>query len=213
MQRITCYCLVFCGLLFAASCNTPPTGNTADTSQTPAAGETMPAADQSAATNGRNYTLTTLDTTIKSPRKELKGKVDGVDVTINYGSPAVNGRTIYGDLVPYGQVWRTGANEATRITFAQPVKVGAEGKDLAAGTYSLFTLPADMHDWTIIFNKTADQWGAYDYAEADDVVRVKGTAKMSSTQAERMDFALEGNNIQLMWADMTISFPISAAAK
>ncbi|MCP9235726.1 DUF2911 domain-containing protein [Lewinella sp. JB7] len=214
MQRITCYCLVFCGLLFAASCNTPPTGNTAEANQTPATGANATTADQSANDmSGRDYTVTTLDTTIKSPRKEMKATVDGVSITVNYGSPAVNGRTIYGDLVPYGKVWRTGANEATRITFGQPVKVGTEGTTLEAGTYSLFTLPASKDDWTIIFNKTADQWGAYDYAEGDDVARIKGTAKSSGAAAERMDFAVSGNEIQLMWSDLTISFPVAAAAK
>ncbi|THH40101.1 DUF2911 domain-containing protein [Neolewinella litorea] len=164
-------------------------------------------------TNDRGYNIAVLDTTVKSPRKELTGTVNGVDVTINYGSPAVNERTIYGDLVPYGKVWRTGANEATRITFKQDVKVGAEGATLPAGTYSLFTLPEDKNNWTIIFNKTADQWGAYDYSEADDALRVKGMAEEVSTPAERMDFALDDNNVEMMWSDLVISFPVAPAAR
>ncbi|PHL00537.1 hypothetical protein CGL56_03665 [Neolewinella marina] len=163
--------------------------------------------------SNRPYTITVLDTTVKSPRKELTGKVNGVEVTINYGSPAVNERNIYGDLVPYGKVWRTGANEATRITFKQDVKVGAEGAALPAGTYSLFTLPQDKSNWTIIFNKTADQWGAYDYSADDDALRIKGSAEELSTPAERMDFALDGNNVEMMWSDLAISFPVAPAAR
>lgn len=215
MQRITLFCLLLTGLLFAASCNTPPTStSTTPGSEGTATDNTAQSADGSdSGMAGQDFTVTTIDTTIKSPRKVLEGKVDGVDVTINYGSPSVNERKIYGDLVPYGKVWRTGANEATRITFGSEVKVGQEEKLLAAGTYSLFTLPADKDDWTIIFNKTADQWGAYDYAEADDVVRVKGSSAMTNTAAEQMDFAVNGNMIELMWADMKVGFPVTAAAK
>ena len=216
MKRITFYCLLLCGLCMAASCNTPPAAGSPETTTErpdPAMGTPDTAGGDMGTSNGQNYTVTTLDTTIKSPRKELKGTVDGVEVTINYGSPAVNERTIYGDLVPYGKVWRTGANEATRITFAQPVKVGAEMASLPAGTYSLFTLPADKDNWTVIFNKTAEQWGAYDYAEGDDVLRIKGTAEPVTSAAERMDFALDGNDIELMWADLKVSFPVTAGSK
>ena len=220
MTRITLSSLLFGGLLFAAGCNTPSSGTaaTGSTEETPTP-TTTPApmvGDDNmggTTTSGENYTVTVLDTTIKSPRKELKGTVDGVEVTINYGSPSVNERTIYGDLVPYGKVWRTGANEATRITFAQPVKVGTEGTELAAGTYSLFTMPNGKDDWTIIFNKTADQWGAYDYKDTDDVARIKGTATDLGSPAEKMDFALEGNDVTMMWSDLKVSFPVSAAAK
>ena len=219
MTRTAFSSILFGGLLFAASCNTPSSGTTTAPGEETAttddpAGTSTNNMDSSGGTmTGDNYTVTTIDTTIKSPRKELKGTVDGVDVTINYGSPSVNQRTIYGDLVPYGKVWRTGANEATRITFAQPVVVGTEGTELAAGTYSLFTMPDSKDDWTIIFNKTAEQWGAYDYADADDVARVKGTATEVSSVAERMDFALDGNDVTLMWADLKVSFPVAAAAR
>ncbi len=213
MLRITLYSLLFSGFCLITSCNTPPASGTTETSAERPTTTTPAGADTGMSTSGQNYTVTTIDTTIKSPRKELKGTVDGVQVTINYGSPAVNERTIYGDLVPYGKVWRTGANEATRITFAQPVLVGTEKEPLAAGTYSLFTLPTDKDNWTVIFNKTADQWGAYDYAEGDDVVRVGGMAQATSAPAERMDFALDGDNIELMWADLKVSFPVTAAAK
>ena len=213
MQRITLFCLLLCGLV-AVACNTPASNPQESSSDTVSPGQTNNSSTTTeTSSDGQSYTVTVIDTTVKSPRKELKGTVNGVDVTINYGSPAVNDRTIYGDLVPYGKVWRTGANEATRITFAEDVTVGAEGTTLPAGTYGLFTLPEDKSNWTIIFNKTADQWGAYDYAEDADAARVKGTSKELSSPAERMDFALEGDNIELMWADLAVSFPVAPAAR
>ncbi|WP_443938052.1 DUF2911 domain-containing protein [Pedobacter sp. MW01-1-1] len=91
-------------------------------------------------------------------------------ITINYSRPNVKGRKIFGSLEPFDKVWRTGANNATKIKFTDDVKI--EGKDLPAGEYALFSIPGKS-EWTIIFNKTANQWGAYSYKESDDVLRVK----------------------------------------
>ncbi|WP_198661650.1 DUF2911 domain-containing protein [Lewinella sp. IMCC34183] len=212
MQRITLCCLLFIGLV-AFACNTPTNGSSETSGDMANPQTTTGNSSTTGMDNGKPYTITTLDTTVKSPRKELTGTVNGVEVMINYGSPSVNDRTIYGDLVPYGKVWRTGANEATRITFKEDVKVGMEGTTLPAGTYSLFTLPADKNDWTVIFNKTAEQWGAYDYSEADDVVRVKGSSEELSSPAEHMDFALDGDSIELMWSDLAVRFPVAPAAR
>ena len=174
--------------------------------------ETVQTAVDMATTVG-NGVLKVIDGTIKSPRKELTGEVGGVQVVINYGSPAVNDRVIYGDLVPYEKVWRTGANEATKITFEQDVIVGADAKKLKAGTYSLFTLPASKDDWTIIFNTEAEQWGAYDYDESKDAVRAAAASKPANAKAERMDFGLSDNSIMLMWDDLMVEFPVSASSK
>src|SRR5688572_29943922 len=99
-----------------------------------------------------------------SPKETVTGKVGGANATIVYSRPSARGRKIVGSLVPYGEVWRTGANEATTITFDKAVKV--EGKDLAAGTYALFTIPGE-NEWTIIFNKESQQWGAYKYKDSE----------------------------------------------
>jgi len=163
-------------------------------------------------TDGRG-TMVILDDKIKSPRKELSGEIAGVPVKINYGSPAVKGRVIYGDLVPFEKVWRTGANEATRITFEQDVVVGADAKKLKAGTYSLFTLPKNKEEWMVIFNTDQDQWGAYDYDDSKDAVRAVATAGPISDRAERMDFRLADDAIQLMWDDLIIEFPVGSASK
>ena len=113
-----------------------------------------------------------------SPKASLMQTVGTTDVTITYNRPAVRGRSIWGSLVPYDQVWRTGANEATTIEFSEDVLVN--GQPLPKGTYSLHTIPG-RDQWTLIFNKAANQWGSYAYDAAQDALRV--TAK-----PERADF-------------------------
>ncbi|NNE34204.1 MAG: DUF2911 domain-containing protein, partial [Rhodothermales bacterium] len=93
---------------------------------------------------------------------------DGTYVKIVYSSPRKRGREIFGGLVPYGEVWRTGANEATELTVTNGVLLN--GNVLAAGTYALFTIPGD-EQWTVIINRNLGQWGAYDYDPEADVVR------------------------------------------
>ena len=201
-------------LLLFAGCNNTETP--VDAVDTPVVNIPQPAVPQPETTPEvptEGYKLNVVDGTIKSPRKELVGKIGEVPVVINYGSPAVNGRTIYGDLVPYNKVWRTGANEATRITFQRDVMVGESNTKLTAGTYALFSLPSSKDDWTIIFNKVADQWGAYDYEESDDAARVKAESMPAPEKAERMDFALDGNDIQMMWDDLVVAFPVATAGK
>ncbi|MEM6697247.1 MAG: DUF2911 domain-containing protein, partial [Bacteroidota bacterium] len=109
--------------------------------------ETEEAAEVEVTTpSGENYSTTIVEEGIASPRKEMTATIGEAEVTINYGSPSVRGRTIWGDLEPYDEVWRTGANKATTISFSKDVKV--QGKDLAAGTYALFTIPREG-DWTV----------------------------------------------------------------
>jgi hypothetical protein len=103
-----------------------------------------------------------------SPKATVSQVVGLTDVSIAYSSPGVKGRTIWGGVVPYDKVWRTGANEATSFEVSTDVQI--EGKPLPAGKYALFTIPGKDR-WTVIFNKT-QQWGAFNYEEADDVLRV-----------------------------------------
>jgi hypothetical protein len=105
-----------------------------------------------------------------SPKASLTQTVGITDITINYNRPGVRGRQIWGGLVPYDQVWRTGANEATTISFSSDVVI--EGQNLPKGTYSLHTIPG-REEWTVIFNSVADQWGSYSYDAANDKLRVK----------------------------------------
>jgi hypothetical protein len=103
-----------------------------------------------------------------SPGATVRTVIGTTDVVVEYHRPGVKGRKIWGDLVPYGEVWRLGANNATRIRFSTPVEV--EGHDVPAGTYSLFAIPGP-DKWTLILNKQAEQWGAYFYKKEEDLVR------------------------------------------
>jgi len=105
-----------------------------------------------------------------SPPATLKQRVGLTDIEISYSRPGVKGRVIYGGLVPFNEVWRTGANTATKITFSTDVKLN--GTAVPAGTYELFTIPG-QNEWTVIIHKNMSQWGAYAYDEKNDVARVK----------------------------------------
>lgn len=107
-----------------------------------------------------------------SPKATVKQIVGFTEVTIDYSRPGVKGRTIWGGLVPFNSVWRAGANEATKITFSDDVKIN--GKKLKAGSYSFFAIPT-KNKWTLIFNKVAEQWGAFEYNESEDALRVEAT--------------------------------------
>jgi hypothetical protein len=131
------------------------------------------------------------------------------DVTITYSRPGVKGRKIWGGLVPYEKVWRTGANAATTIQFAEDVLV--EGQSLPAGTYSLHTIPGEK-EWTLILNKEANQWGSYSYDAAKDAVRVKVTP-VPGTPQEWMQFRFEELTINsarvvLAWENLRVPFTV-----
>ena len=143
----------------------------------------------------------------KSPRMEVKGNLEGVNVTVDYGAPSVKDRVIWGDLVPYEKVWRTGANEATTIELSQDIMV--EGKMLKAGKYSLFTIPTE-ENWIVIFNETWEQWGAYKYEESKDVLRVEVAPKMLDKNVEKLTFSINGGLILLQWEKLTLPIKVSA---
>ncbi len=140
-----------------------------------------------------------------SPRKNVSGKVGAATITIDYGSPAVKGRKIWGELVPYNEVWRTGANEATTFTTDKDITV--EGKKLPAGTYAFFAIPTDK-DWTIIFNKTAKQWGAYKYSDKDDALRVVVKPTKSAALNERLTYTVNAKGIVLSWENLDVPVAI-----
>src|SRR5277367_3459732 len=126
-----------------------------------------------------------------SPACTLKQRVGLTDIEIVYSRPGVKDRTIFGGIVPYGQVWRTGANGATKVTFSTPVKLN--GTEIPAGSYALFTIPGE-DEWTIIINKGASQWGAFQYDEKADVARFKVTPMQLAEQIET--FTVEFNLIR-----------------
>lgn len=134
------------------------------------------------------------------------------DVTITYSRPGVKGRKIWGALVPYGSVWRTGANSATTIQFSEDVVV--EGQPLPAGTYSLHTIPGEK-EWTIILNKQANQWGSYSYDATKDALRAKVTPLAGQPQ-EWMQFRFEDPTMNtarvvLAWENLQVPFSFKNA--
>lgn len=131
-----------------------------------------------------------------SPAKVAEGTVAGSKITINYSSPAVKGRTIWGDLVPMGQVWRAGANEATTFTTSKDITV--EGQKLPAGTYSFFIIPNEGQS-TFIFNKVAKQWGAFDYNDKEDALRVDVPSSENSTMEERLVYEVKPEGFEVRW--------------
>ena len=134
-----------------------------------------------------------------SPAAKATGKVGASDVTVAYSSPAVKGRPIWGGLVPYGQVWRAGANEATTVEFSKAVTV--EGKALPAGKYGFFVIPTEKQ-WTVIFNKVPNQWGAYEYSEKQDALRVTVTPRKAASMAERLVYEVKPTGLVLRWENL-----------
>jgi hypothetical protein len=135
-----------------------------------------------------------------SPACTLKQRVGLTDIEIVYSRPGVKGRPIFGGLVPYGQVWRTGANNATKITFSTPVKLN--GAEIPAGTYALFTIPGET-EWTIIISKDTAA-SIFNYNQTNDLVRVKATpVKLSQTietfTIEFTDIRDESATLNLLW--------------
>ena len=143
----------------------------------------------------------------KSKNGRATATVGGVEVVVEYGRPNANDRAIWGGLVPFGKVWRTGANEATTISFSQNVMV--EGAAVAAGTYALFTLPSS-DECQILFNSKADQWGAFDYDSTLDVAAV--TVPLAPADfVETFTITVGDDGVTLAWADRTATFGVSAA--
>ncbi len=112
-------------------------------------------------------------------------------VKVTYSRPPKNGREIFGKLVPYNEVWRTGANESTEIKFYKDVNI--DGKTVKAGTYSLFTIPK-ANEWTIILNSDLDFWGAYSYDPAHDVLRVTVPVKKAEEAIENFSIRFRKGN-------------------
>jgi Protein of unknown function (DUF2911) len=136
------------------------------------------------------------------------------NVKIDYHRPAVKGREIWGKLVPYGEAWRTGANEATTITFSDAMKV--EGKDVPAGTYGFFAIP-QKDKWTLILSKQNKIWGAFDYKQSEDVLRfdvIPTAAPDTEYLAYRlMPTSLDTAKVLLNWEKLQVAFTVTADVK
>jgi len=144
-----------------------------------------------------------------SPAATVTQSIGLTDLTVSYCRPGVKGRVIWGGLVPYGEPWRTGANEATRFTATDSIQFGDKG--LAAGTYSLFTIPG-KEEWIVVINSEKDLWGAYEYKPEKDVMRV--TVKPTAVESQEwMEFSFEdltpnSANLVLRWEKLRVAVPI-----
>lgn len=142
-----------------------------------------------------------------SPKAEVSGKVGGAQVDIVYCRPSADKRKIMGSLVPYGEVWRTGANAATTIEFDKPVKI--EGKSLPAGKYALFTIPNE-NEWTIVINEDFNQQGAYNYDQKKDVLRVTVKPKKTDQYVETFTITPQKDKVTLKWENTEVGFKVKA---
>lgn len=135
---------------------------------------------------------------------------DGKTITVDYSSPRAKGRKILGELVPYGQVWRTGANEAT--TFVTTVGVSADGRDVPAGNYTIFTVP-DQSKWTLIVNKHTGEWGIPYKYESEELARVPMAVSKTSGPVEnftiRFDQGGDACTLNLSWEETQASVKFS----
>jgi hypothetical protein len=152
-----------------------------------------------------------LRTPAPSPTQTVKQDFGLSSIELNYSRPGMKGRKIYGDLVPFGKVWRTGANNATTITFGEDVTIG--GKKVAAGKYGLLTIP-DKNNWTLIITKQLDATSPASYKQEMDVVRVEAKPMKLDNNVE--SFTIQFANVkptsvdlQLMWENTVVSLPIT----
>jgi len=151
-----------------------------------------------------------LDMPRQSQRAAVSQRLGITDVSITYHRPLVNNRKVWGTLVPYGQVWRAGANENTVIAFSDPVTI--EGKPLEKGAYGLFMIPAE-NEWTIIFSKNSTSWGAFTYDQKEDALRVTvkpQTSEFRNALAYEFDQLNSGSAlVTLRWEKVAVPFKVS----
>jgi hypothetical protein len=150
-----------------------------------------------------------------SPQGSVSQRVGLTDIQVTYHRPGAKGRVVFGSLVPYDHVWRTGANEATKISFSTPVKVN--GVDVPAGTYELFTIPG-KDEWTVIIHKNMSQWGAYSYDAKNDVARVTAKPVALTNGVETLsitfnDLRDESATLSIAWEKVRVPVTISVDVK
>ncbi|HCE55829.1 MAG: DUF2911 domain-containing protein [Lutibacter sp.] len=142
----------------------------------------------------------------ESPRKQATGKIGAATAIVDYGSPSVKGRTIWGELVPYGKVWRAGANENTTFSFDKDVKIG--NTKIKAGKYGFFIIPNENKEWVIILNSKNDAWGSNGYNQELDVLRMDVKPINTETNQEALDYAIGEKEIVIKWAKVKIVIPV-----
>jgi hypothetical protein len=152
-----------------------------------------------------------LRTPAPSPAATLTQAVGVTDIAINYSRPGVRGRNVFGELVPYGEVWRTGANESTKISFSTDVSIN--GQQLPAGKYALYTIP-NKEEWTVIFSKSLENWGSDGYKQEQDALRVNVKPGATTEKVETFTIAIseiknDGANLDIMWENTRVRVPFT----
>ena len=150
-----------------------------------------------------------------SPASTVTQRVGLTDIQINYNRPGAKGRKVFGGLVPYDHVWRTGANTATKVSFSTPVTLN--GTAIPAGTYELFTIPGAT-EWTVIIHKNMSQWGAYAYDAQNDVARLKAKPVALPTHVETLDISIndvrdESATLNISWEHVRVPVTITLDVK
>lgn len=153
-----------------------------------------------------------IDTPQPSPLSKVEQNIGLTSIEIEYSRPGVKGRTIFGDLVPFGEMWRTGANASTKITLADKVNIG--GVDVEKGTYALYTIPGE-NEWEVIIHKNTTYWGTggADYKKEEDAARFKVKAVKSNTNVENLTIGFDnlkdaGADLVLAWAKTKVVIPV-----
>lgn len=139
-----------------------------------------------------------------SPPAKAEGKIGSSNVIVDYSAPSKRGREIIGGLVPYGKVWRTGANAATTLRTDKNITIGALA--VPAGTYTLYTIPGEK-EWTLIVNRQTGQWGT-NYDQAQDLGRVKMSVRKLKEPVETFVVGLKNNALTLAWENTEASVPV-----
>jgi hypothetical protein len=147
-----------------------------------------------------------------SPHAEVSATVGGKKITITYGRPYKKGRDVWGGLVPWDKVWRTGADEATTLTTDGDIKLGT--LKLPKGSYALFTIPSQKKSWQLIVNKNPKQWGAFNYDAKDDLGKTEMKVGSGAEPVEQFTISIEPNGpnkatLKLAWDDLLASVPIA----
>ena len=150
---------------------------------------------------------------VLSPAQTIKQDFGIGSIEIKYCRPSVRGRKVFGDLLPYGQLWRTGANAATTIKFTEPVEIN--GTKIDTGTFALYTIPGEK-TWEVIINKGISNWGTEGYKESEDLARFKVEASLLKSTVETFtinfsDITPQSCNLQMMWENTALSLKIVAS--
>ena len=150
-----------------------------------------------------------------SPRQVITQQLSVSQITVDYGRPSVRGRKIFGELVPYGKIWRLGANQATSITFYQPVKFG--GLPVKKGDYAIFVTP-EAHQWTVVLNYDSNAWGAYSYDPNENAIEFTVPVTQTKELQESLEFSFEAIsndkvNLVIRWEYLKVEIPIEVDKK